>query len=1022
MASSSKINDLFSSIDKSKTWDAVISLRSSVWYRDDCGVVTPHAVPTAGCTSKNREINLIECIQQSKRFLADSQILQDVHHYPKNAAFRIENFKGHSKEMKDSIIQFLKAKAREQGTEILPRKQSNNKTQYHHIRFCCKHNICQQTSTSKANFNDKLQQPMTIEGREHQPISKRHCSRSSHNTLSQCSMSQPRNEKRRINGQKNKTSTSRSETTETTCKFAFTVFCDKKSNHSDPNDALWYVSFANKPIQHTHHLPLDPEHLTAAKNDLTPEIQTFIKYNVQLNVPCHTIVGLVQKTYNLYVSHSTIRSFKEKELDDIFAKVKKIPHGQDAERLLAMMESMDDISYVYVFHEPDSGLVVYNRIRKSKEVVSSSNNAVHLALENKYRSEISEMRSQLSLDENTKVLVSICWATDDQIRSMKMFPEFSSCDMTFSLNRLRRNLFSFTVVTGHMKTVTTMHCFMPLKQTIAYIWPIAEAMPYLFGTSTTKRMLCVASDAEMALIDAIRMGTDNKRDYSTGIKHRLDMYHLVIQEWLKNVIIDSSTTLETKQCLKDIRGFILSWFTSIESEAEYRKSRKDFETMYNLAKEVGQLKDHHIIAIDGILKNFDKFRDNCGHWIFKYLPTFGFRGSSISEAENSTLKHNTPHAVDHRHTLEESGYQLIQQSQFKNKRAHTVMAADINATKIWSRSQTAPFLTKYMESLAIKFFDKREFVTAVYIGNRKWLVIRSSIFEEIEIGCVDDREGIAGVFDTDNDGTSKYTRFEHVRVVHISADNRIHCDCGFVHEYMAPCIHIMAVIDDETYLRPELYHIRWWKVFNYYFDRDYAPAMLQENLDKWTIDTESQTYQTICAVQSAILHEGYLCRGSDNYKKYMKNHQNDTAHHDDMAFGNDNEDSAYHYDGPVQGMGQLSQTGGSQSTYGQEQSQSLLTIEAFTNTTTRADFLANCALLFDTCSSQTIEEVNLIVTQKRCKEGGAIGSISNPKDVGTVAVLNAGQGTSVKGRLKSRHEYNRRNLKRSDLNNTTGNF
>jgi hypothetical protein len=538
---------------------------------------------------------------------------------------------------------------------------------------------------------------------------------------------------------------------------------------------------------------------------------------------------------------------------------------------------------------------------------------------------------------------------------------------------------------------------MPSKQTIAYIWPIAEAMPYLFGSNTTKRMLCIASDAEMALIDAIRMGTDNKRDYSEGLKHRLDLYHLIIQEWKKNVHVDSTTTLETKQVLKDIRGFILSWFTSIESETEYRKSRSDFETMYNLAKEVGTIKSQ-VKAIDEILKNFDKYRGHCGHWLFKHLPTLGFRGSSISEADNSTLKHNTPYAVDHRHSLDKSGHQLIKQSHLKQKRAHTEMAADINATKLWSRSKTAPFLTKYMESLAIKFFDRRGCVTAIYIGNKTWLVIRTSFFVDGDMGNVDDHEGVTGVFDIGNDQSSNYTRFEHVRVVHINEHNRIHCDCGFVHGYMAPCIHIMAVIDDEAYLKPELYHIRWWKVFNYYYDRDYAPAQLQENLekvfqntieqgfdangkyrgcvvddcsfvDKWSIDTDSERYLIVRAVQTAILHEGYLCRGSDNYKKYMGGPSIETEIQNNVDFMNDDNDCPYHYDGPVKGMGQLSQTGGSQSAYGEEQSQRPLTIEEFTSQTTRTDFLANCALLFDTCSPKTIEEVNLMITEKRCKDG-----------------------------------------------------
>lgn len=79
---------------------------------------------------------------------------------------------------------------------------------------------------------------------------------------------------------------------------------------------------------------------------------------IQSNIGTSAILEVIEKKHKIYISPNTISKIKEQELDDLFEQVKKVPHGHDVERLLAMMGSMDDISYVYVFHEPDSGLVV----------------------------------------------------------------------------------------------------------------------------------------------------------------------------------------------------------------------------------------------------------------------------------------------------------------------------------------------------------------------------------------------------------------------------------------------------------------------------------------------------------------------------------------------------------------------------------------------------------------------------------------------------------------------------------------
>ena len=63
----------------------------------------------------------------------------------------------------------------------------------------------------------------------------------------------------------------------------------------------------------------------------------------------------------------------------------------------------------------------------------------------------------------------------------------------------------------------------------------------------------------------------------------------------------------------------------------------------------------------------------------------------------------------------------------------------------------------------------------------------------------------------------KQTKFDRVHTVKLDKDQFMICSCGYMKQYLAPCRHFMAVLDDRKYLTPDLFHIRWWKHFNYYF-------------------------------------------------------------------------------------------------------------------------------------------------------------------------------------------------------------
>ena len=115
------------------------------------------------------------------------------------------------------------------------------------------------------------------------------------------------------------------------------------------------------------------------------------------------------------------------------------------------------------------------------------------------------------------------------------------------------------------------------------------------------------------------------------------------------------------------------------------------------------------------------------------------------------------------------------------------------------------------------------------MGNKEWLCYRKSITSKTST--------------PDDEKKPSHPRYEHLRTVTVDADGYMSCTCGHVNQYMAPCIHIMAILDDQRYITADLFHLRWWKVYNYYFltehGRNLTPGIHASLLEALKIQSES---------------------------------------------------------------------------------------------------------------------------------------------------------------------------------------
>ena len=246
-------------------------------------------------------------------------------------------------------------------------------------------------------------------------------------------------------------------------------------------------------------------------------------------------------------------------------------------------------------------------------------------------------REELTLSDTDEILVSFAWCHNDEYRNIEMNPYFIAGDMTFGVNRLKRNVYILNGIDCNNEIFAALHCFMPSKQSIAYRWVFKNAMPYLFGKEVCNRIQCIATDQEEAEYKPIH--SLNTIDCYKNIHHRFDMYHILLKPWME--FVDIKADRENPMCkelLERLLNTLRQVFTYVETEDEFIHTMKHFRLIYAEHKNVlnSQIA---MEKIENILSTIEHHKDNLSYYKFMFKTIFAKKGSSISESYNGKIKH-----------------------------------------------------------------------------------------------------------------------------------------------------------------------------------------------------------------------------------------------------------------------------------------------------------------------------------------------------------------------------------------------
>jgi hypothetical protein len=615
------------------------------------------------------------------------------------------------------------------------------------------------------------------------------------------------------------------------CTFAFTIFCSAAIG----SEGKWYVAMTQQKVKdtlrykHSHHLPVSDMHLTKSVTSIANDVREEILVKIRSGAPPVSIVAEIRETHKISISVHQVYSMKKQIIHDLVRSAGEDPSHSAAERLIQVFKTYTDVSYVYVRHHMQTGFVTYMKSRNSSQHIVER--GITMAQQASSVEEISAWRKELKLGDSNEILVAFAWSHIEESRKLSMFPEFTAVDLTFGVNRQKRPLLVLSGVDGDNKSFTGFRCFMPSKTKQAYKWALHIALPLVNGQATVNRMQCISTDNEEALEQAIEESRHHPGGLPLHIKHRLDFYHLFLQPWNQYCSAPSYSSKEVLSALDTVKEWVYSWITNLETEAEFHNSLKKYNAYFETMKtDIGDHLSKEIEKVVGrVISNIEKV----GSYMFQRTATMGFISSSIVEGTNVGIKRGV-HAAKANMNIDMSGTQMLQQVDTYSHRRNQQLASGIHRNKSWSSSLTRDTLTKYQEGLAVKNYDIRDTYWVIQQSEKLWYVANKSAINHLLN------------FNEHGGPIHLVCQYYHIRKVQIDQDGFMNCSCPYCYQYLAPCRHIMAVLDHTDAVVPELFHLRWWQVFHYYYLTEFGKSVvpdLHDALDK-TFTNLSMTHFT----------------------------------------------------------------------------------------------------------------------------------------------------------------------------------
>ena len=103
------------------------------------------------------------------------------------------------------------------------------------------------------------------------------------------------------------------------------------------------------------------------------------------------------------------------------------------------------------------------------------------------------------------------------------------------------------------------------------------------------------------------------------------------------------------------------------------------------------------------------------------------------------------------------------------------------------------------------------------------------------------------------------------------------CTCNYPKRWLMPCVHICTVIDSCELYTADLFHLRWWKHFNYMFKKGHSK---HDKLTRLSLEESVNLNRDNHFEQRDGKYKGIPLNGTTLYEALMNNIHHDTDQND----------------------------------------------------------------------------------------------------------------------------------------------
>ena len=626
------------------------------------------------------------------------------------------------------------------------------------------------------------------------------------------------------------------------------VFMPKKNNQSRPTDPArccpffitihlfyptqqWYLTKGWSGRGHHFHPSFDPELIRPKVSRLNSSELKLCEDMSKIHSKSHMVSKLIQVRTGDLLSSQQIEYLRQKQ-DSLQQLADSITDRSQssAEKLLDTLKSTEDVSFIALFHEPESTLLAprnpgfqINELKKRKEKETKSHfwstmkrihsdsvvterlpeSVANRALREESVPDAEGRRKALTISDGQRMLLAIIWITDEDKRLFSLYPEVLFADTTFGTNNEKRPLFKIAACDANNQNFTVVNGYLPSQRSWVFHFVQVYAVPLLTGPMLLKINLHYISDDDSDMYDPVVHDSANEGAWK-GTKQSLCMWHLVYKKFEKSIKEPSNLTpSQLKICTQHIllaKYWVCTWFRECETHEEINLSKRMLEYWLELPEieeamgpgtgaAIKDLIDTRIMAHYSKWNRADRL----------YLRSFDQTTSNAVEHENYSVKveGSVVHASMNINT---AASVMNAKTTFRNRIKSQNAAAAITEIPTWSKTPTAEHITKYAEGLLMSQWRSRVSKVSARVEKMKWYVASKTRRTPFK----------------DDDPSTTFTRVRTVSSVLHNGEYYLICSCGYHQRQGIPCRHLLHVTDC---IKLEYIDPRWHKVFRHYYGK-----------------------------------------------------------------------------------------------------------------------------------------------------------------------------------------------------------